>query len=157
MIKLIVTSLLLLLFVACIPASELYLGKTVSPEDMIRFDAMSGEKIVWETFDLIMTYNYSLQNNVLDISGTGELSQHYQLMYTKIRNLRVYLFLLDENDTIIKTVLLPSNWMGPEDRFTFQIKVITTEKISALSFGYSGSAYDMDSRSYFYQLPYEQK
>jgi hypothetical protein len=155
--NLITIIILLSVVIACVPTSQLYLGKTVDSETVVLLDAMSGKQLVWKTFDLIMTYDYTLRDNVLEISGTGELSQHYQMMYAKIRHLRVYLFLLNEEGSIIQTVLLPSNLINPEDSFSFQIKAHPSEKISALSFGYSGSAHDLYSRAYFYQLPYAPK
>jgi len=154
-IKTLVVALLCLIFAVtgCVPTSELYIGKPVTSTPIIEFQKADNAAGTWQTFDMTINYTYAASGGLIEIAGQGELSQHYQMMYNRVRTMRVYLFLLDADAVILQTVEIPAFLMSTEDKFTFNIPFKVNESMKGFSFGYRGVASDMDGQTYFDSLP----
>jgi len=154
-IKMLVSTIVCLLFIAtgCVPISDLYIGKPVTSAPVIKFQDHENAAGTWQTFDVTINYNYSRSDELIEITGQGELSQHYQMVYDGVRTMRVYLFLLDADGIVIKTVDIPTFLTTTEDIFTFNVPIKGSENIKAFSFGYSGVVSDREGQSYFDSLP----
>ena len=148
-------ALLCLIFAVtgCVPTSELYIGKPVTSAPIIEFQKAEITAGTWQTFDVTINYTYTLSGGLIEIAGQGELSQHYQMMYNRVRTMRVYLFLLDADAIILQTLEIPAFLMSTEDKFTFNIPFKANESMKGFSFGYRGVASDMDGQTYFDSLP----
>ncbi|MEJ2526255.1 MAG: hypothetical protein P8Y73_11940 [Desulfuromonadales bacterium] len=136
-----------------VPISQLYHGKTITDVQIIPLSGSGPQQGNWSTFDMVIDYQYQVENDRLHISGTGMLSQHYQLLYAAVRQLRVYLFLLDDSGRVKQTVPLSAFLSNAEDTFRFDQSVVLAPEIKAFSFGYSGYAYENEDQFYFDQLP----
>jgi hypothetical protein len=154
-IKTLVVALLCLIFAVtgCVPTSELYLGRPVTSAPIIEFQKAEITAGTWQTFDVTINYTYTVSGGLIEITGQGELSQHYQMMYNNVRTMRVYLFLLDADAVILQTVEIPAFLMSTEDKFTFNIPFKVNQSMKGFSFGYRGVASDMDGQTYFDSLP----
>jgi len=153
--KTLVVVLLCLIFAVtgCVPTSELYIGKPVTSAPIIEFQNAEITAGTWQTFDVTINYTYTVSGGLIEITGQGELSQHYQMMYNNVRTMRVYLFLLDADAVILQTVEIPAFLTSTEDKFTFNIPFKVNESMKGFSFGYRGVASDMDGQTYFDSLP----
>lgn len=136
----------------CVPPADLYVGKPVSAP-VVTLHEGPGSAGTWQTFDMTINYSYVLKGGVLQISGQGELSQHYQMNYDEVSRLRVFLFLLDGDGKVLETVDINAYLANTEDKFTFNMPNKAPENIKGFSFGYSGVARDRDGQNYFYSLP----
>jgi len=154
--KTLVVALFCLVFAAtgCVPTAELYIGKPVTSAPVIKLQKdVNSAAGTWQTFDVTINYNYAVDGGLLEISGQGELSQHYQTTYNGVRTIRVYLFLLDADAVVLETVEIPAFLFSTEDKFTFNVPFKVNESIKGFSFGYRGVASDMDGQAYFDSLP----
>ncbi len=147
-------SLLLLSQAACVPTSELYHGKQIPSgqnETVLQEGSYQG---TFETFDISMTYEYLLNGEVLELSGNLALGRHYQRLYTRLQNLRVYLFILDHDSLVSKTVpLLDIASAATEEAFEFKQLIKVPAGSKALAFGYLGKVSELEGTANFYQLP----
>ena len=144
---------LALAMTGCTPTSELYIGKPVTSAPVVKLQKDANSAGTWQTFDVTINYTYAVKEGILEIAGQGELSQHYQTVYNRVRRLRVYLFLLDGDSLVLETVDIPAFLTSTEDKFTFSKSFKDNESFRGLSFGYRGVATDMDGQAYFDSLP----
>jgi len=109
---------------------------------------------LWETFDLLINYKYTLSNNALDISGQITPSNFYQMNYANFRGLTVYAFALDKDNRVLKTVqLLFLGGVGTDEKFSFTQLFQLPAETTGLSFGYEGEATEAASSKMFSELP----
>ena len=110
----------------------------------------------WETFDVVIPYEYSYNNDsqTFQISGVGEMSQHYKLNYGYVDYFRLFLFLLNNEQQVVRTIALPVGLIEVEDKFRFRNSIIVEDDVKAFSFGYSGRAREDESSYPFKELPY---
>lgn len=108
----------------------------------------------WRTFDIVLDYHAEQTSEILSFSGQLRMTQHYHLLYAQVRHLSVYLFLVDDHKSILKTVRL-LNFINDSSEFTrsFDVKVDLPAGATALAFGYRGSAHELDSSTHFDLLP----
>jgi len=139
--------------IGCTPVAELYQGKPVDANDIVWLKPAGTGAGNWQTFDMSIDYQVAQDNGLLEVSGQGRLSQHYQLVYQKVRFLTVYLFLLDGDGRVLETVELPVFLGHTEDTFDFKRHLNITDLTKGLSFGYRGLASEWQDSTYFDHLP----
>jgi hypothetical protein len=140
---------LIVLLSACV-GSKGYVGQYIQSDKIITIEKDTLQKGTWNTFDLIVNYEYEIDGDLLRVSGRGELGEHYKMNYDRVRYLWVYLFTLDRDGIINGSISLPVHMFRTEDRFEFERSVKLTDETRAISFGYDGFASEYDSRSPFY-------
>lgn len=150
---LVVSICLLTLVAGCVATSALYIGKPVKAQQVVRLPAGVPQSGTWETFDMSINYQALVDGDVLELFIQGSLTQHYQILYNGVRGLRVYLFLLDADNRILETLLLPVSLTHAEDRFQRRQYVKVSSAVKGFSFGYSGFAYEWDGSTHFDNLP----
>ena len=146
-------SCLIIAAAGCMPTAELYLGKTVTSSPIVKLEKTANAAGTWQTFDMTINYTYTVAGENLEIAGQGELSQHYQMLYNRVRTLRVYLFLLDGDGIVVETVEIPAFLFSTDDQFRFNLPFKINENRKGFSFGYRGVASEMDGQKYFDNLP----
>ena len=152
--RFVVLALLSLFIMAgCVPTAELYVGKPVTAAPIGTLQEGVDITDSWQTFDLTINYRYTAADGRVELAGQGELSQHYQLVYNRVRSLRVYLFLLDAEGLVVETRDIPALLTTTEDIFTFDQSFHSGDAVKGFSFGYRGVAYEKDGYSYFDSLP----
>ena len=139
----------------CVETAKMFHGNQVaSGMEAIVLQDGGPHVSAWSTFDLKIDYEYTQNNNLFDISARAELSAHYQGTYASLNRLAIYLFFVDANARVLKTVLLDRAVTGA---LTEQLR--TTQQLElpddavAISYGYDGLALDRHVESSFYLLP----
>ena len=145
---------LLSLALGCAEIKMFYHGNTVSSVPVVVLQEGTPTAGRWETFDLIIEYEYIQKSDSITISGEASLTQHYQMLYTSIIRMDTYIFFLDEDSRVLETASLINVWTNSTrdiQIFSKFYKVpIGTKRVS---FGYSGVAQEADSSEFFYELP----
>lgn len=134
-----------------------YRGNTVDSGLVVSLKPGENFQGRWETFDMIIPYEYSYNKDsqTFQISGVGEMSQHYQLNYGYVDYFRLFLFLLNNEQQVVRTVALPVGLIEVEEKFRFRNTIIVDDNVTAFSFGYSGRAREDESSYSFKELPYQ--
>ncbi len=153
------TSLGLICFLAivvsgCVKTSMLYRGNTVSSVPVVTLQEDFPNAGTWETFELVIDYEYLRNGDFLEITGEVALTQHYHLVYDRLRHLYVYLFFVDQNSQVLETHSFVDNLTGStEERLRVSRRYKIPIGATGISFGYDGAADDWDSHTSFYELP----
>ena len=132
----------------------LYHGKHVTSVPVVVLQ--EGREVAgrWETFDLVIDYQYQRNGDNLELSGQAALSQHYQMNYAGVSRMQTYLFFLDQDARVLETAFFVTPWSsGVEDIQEFSKSYTMPAGTTGLSIGYSGSVNGMDGNASFYELP----
>ena len=146
----------LLAFVAsgCAETAMMYRGNTVSSVPVVTLQENGPNAGTWETFDLTIEYEYAQDDNVLEITGEVALTQHYQIIYDRLRRLYVYMFFVDENSQVLETISFVGIMSGStEERRRLSRRYMVPTGAVGISFGYEGAVGGWDSSWSFYKLP----
>jgi hypothetical protein len=147
---LLVTISSLIAFTACTkPISQFYNGR------LVESSAVLVEKTgVWETYDVSIKFVSVKSEDTLSFSGHVELTPNYQLVYNQLRFFNVYLFFVNDQKIVLKTVpLLNSVADSTEITMSFDVSSEVPQGTTAIALGYSGSVYERDNYSSFSMLP----
>jgi hypothetical protein len=148
------TGLAVLPAAGCVETAVMYHGNAVSPVYVVTLQENAPVDGRWETFDLIIDYEAIRDGDVLEIKGQAVLSQHYQIVYDRVRYLIVYLFFVDETARVLETIDFVDNLGGsPDDILKFAKYYKIPPGTTGISFGYSGKVMDWESMNSFYLLP----
>lgn len=124
-------------------------GRYVPPDDVVSLKDSGVHSGTWQTFDMLIDYEYEIDGSLLIVSGKGELSEHYKLLYYNVRYLWLYLLLLDSEGIILESISLPVHLLNTEDSFQFKQHLKYSGKVNGFSFSYRGMAYEFDSQGIF--------
>jgi len=145
---------LLPLATACVDTAMLYNGAQVTSVPVVVLQEGPPVAGRWETFDLVIDYQYQRHGDRLELSGRAALSQHYQMNYAGVSRMQTYLFFLDQDARVLETAFFVTPWSnGVEDIQEFSKSYTMPADTTALSIGYSGAVNHMDSTASFYKLP----
>lgn len=146
--------MLLLALVACVETATMYHMNLVFPELVVAITEGTPHADSWQTFDLNIDYEAVLQNNQFKISGQARLGEHQRSLYSRIDDLDVLIFFLDNNARVLETAyLLRTKSNNPDDFLTFSQAYQVPAATVAFGFGYDGSVSEKDSIMSFYKLP----
>lgn len=135
--------LMLLMAIGCQTQNinSFYIGNQVNPDDsrpLVTGESRSGQ---WQTSDMLVNYQYRMENNSLKISGDTTLSDYYQINLRSLRDLELFLFFLDGQHKVLETVqLFKSLSTSLEDTHSFKKTLSAPSAATAISFGYRGAA-----------------
>lgn len=154
-------SILMLVFLGCTPTAEFYQGNRVASEQAVRIVPGGPHQGTFETFDLVVNYAYAQDGDSFKINGQATLGDHYRRLYSRLNYLHVYLFCLDSDDRVVKTIsLVHALTPDPKELFAFERAVNLPSGATGIAFGYDGSVSESGdnsesggSHSYFFQLP----
>ncbi|RLB64751.1 MAG: hypothetical protein DRH08_09015 [Deltaproteobacteria bacterium] len=142
------------LALGCVELAMLYHDKTVSNAPVVALQEGSAITGRWETFDLVINYQYTKKVDSLKISAQAALSSHYQMTYDKLAKMRVYIFFLDKDSRVMETALFADTWSSnTRDVQEISSSYKTPPGTAGFSFGYSGQVRDGKSTDNFYKLP----
>ena len=137
----------------CVETSMMYRGNIVPPVHVVALQENGPNVGRWETFDIIIDYEYVHDGDLMEISGQLRLGQHYQAIYDQLRYLDVYLFFVNEQSRVLETVLFTRNMNSdPEETFSISRRYNVPAGTAGISFGYSGTVRELGSHARFYQL-----
>jgi len=134
----------------CVAPSQLYVGKSVSAEHVISLAPGVDQSGTWSTFDVELAYRSLLQGDLLELAVQGGLSQHYEIMYTRVNLFFLELYLLDGQNKVLETVFLPTSaLMRTDDTFQTQRTLQVPAGTRGISFGYRGVASELEDSTSF--------
>lgn len=138
----------------CQSVSSFFVGQKVETNLSIALPEGTATAGTWQTFDIAITYSARPSANNLAISGSAKLSQHYQQMYDKVKRLEIYLFFLNKDLEVLRTVeLTTSLFASTYQQIEFSRTLPRPIGTEAISFGYRGEATARDGYQYFDELP----
>ena len=123
------------------PIESYYVGLQTPPDKSLPLLKQGIHSGQWETFDLMVNYQYQVENDSLEISGKVTLVNYYQINKTSLRDLELFLFFLDGDSMVSQTVRVLktlSSDLYASHPFEKNFQIPTATK--AISFGYRGSA-----------------
>lgn len=142
-----------LLTSGCLQTQELYIGNKVTTEQ-VSLEPNTHVAGTWETFDLIIAYEFVAKDDILNISGQARLGDHQRMIYDVVRNLDIYLFFVDNDSRVLLTQPLNRTMIGStEQKAFFSHSYTIPAGTRSLSFGYSGVVTEREGQLYFHQLP----
>jgi hypothetical protein len=152
------TCLLLLAVAGCVPMAEMFQGNSVSSGQLVAIQETGLHEGHEQNFDIIISYEFVRDGDVLEISGHAILTDRYPRLYDSLKYMYVYLFFLDDASRVLTTVSLASSLANNiDERFEFSQSLKVPSGAVAISFGYDGLASEgggRDGGSYaFYRLP----
>jgi hypothetical protein len=147
---LLITISSLLAITACTkPISQFYNGCLVESSAVL-----TDKSGTWETYDVSMKFVSVKSEDALSFSGRVELTPNYQLVYNQLRFFNLYLFFVNDQNIVLKTVpLLNSVADSAETIMSFDVSSKVPKGVTAIALGYSGSVYERDNYSSFSMLP----
>jgi hypothetical protein len=156
---LVLTCLLSLVATGCVETAMMFHGNSPSPAmNVVALQKGGAQSGTWETFDITINYMYVQSGETLEISGQAVLSQHYQMGYSSISRLLIYLFFLDENSRVLKTAQITQAMTSATDEtMAFSQQYAVPAGAKSLSFGYDGTAREWRDFTIFYELPLKGK
>lgn len=156
--RMFLASLLALVVAAgCVATADLYKGHPVTKVPVVALENGGPNAGRWQTFDLTIEYQYTLNNDTLDLSGRVIPSDFYRMNFSNFRRLTVYAFALDQNNRVLETMQLV--WLGgvrTDENYAFSRHFLVPTGATRLSFGYDGEAREFESMKSFYELPIDQ-
>lgn len=145
---------LCLVAAGCAGLSSSFTGSKVSSAPIVPIKQVDSAASRWQTFDINIDYIFKRQDDVFDISGVAALSDHYELNYESLRDLRVFLFLLDADARVLQAVpVARSLTTDLDEKLDFKVSLKAPTGFAAFSFGYDGQAKDQRGGTSFYNLP----
>ena len=145
-----------LLVVACQGNVLGYKGELVEEKNQVPLKSGGPHSEVWNTRNIILSYDYTNEADRLDISGEVALAGGAE-NFQYVEHLDVNLYFVDGNGRIIKQEPLFSavtNDMGKN--WTFQRKIEKPAAAESMAFGYSGQVQSVGSdqdRFDFWETP----
>ena len=125
--------------VACQSSLFSYRGATVEPDDRIYLLEEESGHGLWQTFDLAIEYQYEKKADMLELSGTMELSHHYRSLYEILSRLYLTVYFLDNEGKVLegKQVFI-SNSLKIDDIFSFKHSLEIPPDTVSFTFSYLG-------------------
>ena len=146
---------LVILFSGCVATSDQFVGNSIAPDQpIIALKAGGPHADSWQNFDIIIDYQYKQAGDNFDISGTAALTPRYEMLYSHLRDLRVFLFMLDKDARVLQAQMLTRSLTGQLDdtmQFTHVYKL--SPGTVSITFGYDGSVSEPQDQTSFYLLP----
>lgn len=141
---------LALILSSCVPPAQMYVGKSVAADKVIPLTPFIEQSGSWKTFDVELDYRVMSSAGRLDLAVQGRLSQHYEMMYTRVNYFYLELYLLDGQNKVLETVFLSTvDLMNPRDTFRDQRSLVLPAGTQGISFGYRGLASEREDAKSF--------
>ncbi len=145
---------LLFIVTGCVAPSNPFVGNTVSSAPVVALQSGGPHADSWQTFDIAIDYEYKQDGDVFEIQGAAVLSQRYEIMYSQLRDLRVYLFFLDDNSRVLEASMIArSLTMQIDQKLQFNHLFKAPPGTTRISFGYDGRVSENEDYHSFYLLP----
>ena len=154
---------LLILCTGCVATSRQFVGNTTSPaQPIIALQPGGPHADSWQNFDIRIDYQYKQDGDIFEISGVAALSSHYEIMYSRLRDLRVFLFFLDKDSRVLQAEMLDrSLTIQLDEKLQFTRFYKVPPGTASITFGYDGvvrgenegRSMMMENSRSFYLLP----
>ncbi len=137
-----------LMLVGCQTTTTHYLGAKADEADVVSLAAGQVEQQRWQDLYITVDYSYDRQGNRLDIDGALSFSDSTKINFSRVRDLKLKLFLLDKDMRVVDYLNIARTLsVSLDDETIFAKKLELKETVVALTFGYEGSFRDDDPES----------
>ena len=150
----------LMLCTGCATTSDQFIGNSVAPQQQIIVLPSGGSSVdSWESFDITIDFQYKRDGDLFEITGAAELAPRYEMLYENLRDLRVFLFFLDDKARVLKANMLARSLTNRVDESLGFTKLYRVPPGTAsITFGYDGYVSETGKRYFgglksFYMLP----
>ena len=134
--------------------SSYYHGLQANPTESLPLPGKELQKGKWQTYDLLLDYQYQTEGNSLKISGATTLSDFYQINMNFLRKLDLFLFFLDKDAKVVETAqLLKVRSSSLDSPLSFNQTIEIPQAAKAIGFGYQGITRDIADLTRFDHLP----
>jgi hypothetical protein len=155
---------LLFLCTGCVATSSHFVGNTTSPaQPIIALQPGGPHADSWQNFDITIDYQYKQDSDIFEISGVAALTPRYEMLYARLRDLKVYLFFLDKDSRVLQSEMLDrSLTVQLNERLQFTRFYKVPPGTASITFGYDGvvrgenegrAGMMMENTTSFYLLP----
>ncbi|MGK2905487.1 MAG: hypothetical protein ACSLFH_03965 [Desulfuromonadales bacterium] len=151
---------LLILCTSCAATSNQFVGNSVAPQHQVVALQPGGASAgLWQTFDIVINYQYKRVGDLFEFSGAAELTPRYEMLYENLRDLRVFLFFLDDKAHVLRANMLARSLTNRVDeRLGFTRLYNIPPGTASITFGYDGNVSEAGMRRWrggksFYMLP----
>ncbi|MEE4254442.1 MAG: hypothetical protein V2I50_10430 [Desulfuromusa sp.] len=143
---LIISALLVVLSLsACQTTTTFYLGAKADEEGVINLATAQTGQQLWQDLYVTVDYNLSTSGNILDIDGALSFSDSPRINFTGVRDLKLKLFLLDQNMRVVEYFDIARTLSTNLDDQTIFSKTMKIKSDAvAMTFGYEGSFVDSE-------------
>lgn len=140
--------------VACQSSFFSYRGATVEPDDRIYLLDEGPGQGLWQTFDLVIEYQYEKKTDMLELSGVVELSNHYRSLYEILSRLYLTVYFLDNEGKVLegKQVFISTS-LKIDDKFSFKHFLEIPPGTVSITFSYQGNVRGGANRDSFHKFP----
>lgn len=137
-----------LLALGCQPAStSYYLGATAKKMDIIPLTGKLETQQVWQDLYLHVTYQLQRDGERLYLTGSMTFSESSKVNYTRVADMKLKLFLLDQNLLVIDYIdVARTLGFSLDDETFFKQSLPLDQRGVALAFGYDGYLVDSESK-----------
>lgn len=150
-----IAALFLLSLGGCQNVASFHVGGKVPSADSVPLLTGGPHQGTWDSFEIIIPYTYEQRGSTLDISADCRLGPHYQSLYNRLSRLDLYLYFVDESNTVLATSLLTSAYRQTTDEtITFRRTLAIPSGTEGFSFGYQGAVSELEDYFMFYKQPY---
>ncbi len=146
----------------CQTTTTYYLGAQAEPDEVVSLSPWNAGPQHWQDLYVEVDYYLTFDGEQLDIEGTLSFSDSPQVNYTRVMDLKLKVFLLDKDLTVVSYRDIARTLSGQlEDETDFRGVLPFPNSAQFLTFGYDGSFEDNDPESpstdSIWKLPARQK
>ncbi len=132
----------------CQTTTTYYLGAKADGEGVVSLSAGGSDPQHWQDFYVTVDYYVSQEGEQLDIEGALSFSDNPKAIYTRVRDLKLKLFLLDRDRRVVTyRDIARTLSQSLDDKTIFSRALPLQEGVVAYTFGYEGSFVDNDPES----------
>ena len=152
--KLVVFCSLLVLFLSgCQATTGHYLGALADEEAVTAIIPVLDTPQRWEEFYVTVDSQLTRQEDRYQMAGWLSFSLHSRMMYVRVADVELTLFLLDANNRVVEYRRATHfKGLSPEDRIPFTVTLPMVDQAVAYTFGYQITLIDegdLSTRWYF--------
>jgi len=134
-----------LVLCACQPTTKYFLGASAAEMEPIVITKDLEKEQVWQDLYLTVTYQLSQTEDRLNIKGKMGFSESSKTNYSRVSDMKLKLFLLDGNLTVVDSMDIARTLSyGLDDETGFDRTLPLDRNVVAFAFGYDGYLVDSD-------------
>ncbi|MDX2480769.1 MAG: hypothetical protein QNK24_10595 [Desulfuromusa sp.] len=130
------------------PTTTYYQGAKADEKGIVSLSTGQVEKQRWHDLYVTVDYSFDHQENQFDIAGDLSFSLNPQMMFTRVKDLKLKLFFLDKDMLVVDYLDIARTLSSDlDDKTTFARTLQIQEGVVSFTFGYEGVFIDGDPES----------
>ncbi|WP_303721415.1 hypothetical protein [Malonomonas rubra] len=133
-------AILFLLLSGCQKTTKIYIGAKADAGSVLSGEVLSVRDAVWQDLYVQLEYSFKRQGEKLLLEGTWGFADHPRMMFAKVKEFELKLFLLDQENRVLDYVTFSRSIGGYfHDRLAFKKELVLPKGAAASSIGYEGT------------------